>query len=152
MKKERIAVLLLLVLAAGSLAAYQFLSPKPVEGAKEITVNVDHLAGEDTSFTFTTQAEYLRQALEEQELAGPSPGQEAEITPASLFPLEEQELAAGEESEYGLWVQTVDGETADESKQEWWGYDINGVQAEYGVDSQPIADGDVILFTLHVGW
>lgn len=128
MKKERIAVLLLLVLAAVSLAAYQFLSPKPVEGAKEITVNVDHLAGEDTSFTFTTQAEYLRQALEE------------------------QELAAGEESEYGLWVQTVDGETADESKQEWCGYDINGVQAEYGVDSQPIADGDVILFTLHVGW
>ena len=128
MKKERIAVLLLLVLAAVSLAAYQFLSPKPVEGAKEITVNVDHLAGEDTSFTFTTQAEYLRQALEE------------------------QELAAGEESEYGLWVQTVDGETADESKQEWWGYDINSVQAEYGVDSQPIADGDVILFTLHVGW
>ena len=128
MKKERIAVLLLLVLAAFSLASYQFLSPKPVEGAKEITVNVDHLAGEDTSFTFTTQAEYLRQALEE------------------------QELAAGEESEYGLWVQTVDGETADESKQEWWGYDINGVQAEYGVDSQPIADGDVILFTLHVGW
>ena len=128
MKKERIAVLLLLVLAAVSLAAYQFLSPKPVEGAKEITVNVDHLAGEDTSFTFTTQAEYLRQALEE------------------------QELAAGEESEYGLWVQTVDGETADESKQEWWGYDINGVQAENGVDSQPIADGDVILFTLHVGW
>ena len=49
-------------------------------------------------------------------------------------------------------MQTVDGETADESKQEWWGYDINGVQAEYGVDSQPIADGDVILFTLHVGW
>ena len=95
MKKERIAVLLLLVLAAVSLAAYQFLSPKPVEGAKEITVNVDHLAGEDTSFTFTTQAEYLRQALEE------------------------QELAAGEESEYGLWVQTVDGETADESKQEF---------------------------------
>ena len=128
MKKERIAVLLLLVLAAVSLAAYQFLSPKPVEGAKEITVNVDHLAGEDTSFTFTTQAEYLRQALEE------------------------QELVAGEESEYGLWVQTVYGETADESKQEWWVYDINGVQAEYGVDSQPIADGDVILFTLHVGW
>lgn len=128
MKKERIAVLLLLVLAVVSLAAYQLLSPKPVEGAKEITVNVDHLAGEDTSFTFTTQAEYLRQALEE------------------------QELVAGEESEYGLWVQTVDGETADESKQEWWGYDINGVQAEYGVDSQPIADGDVILFTLHVGW
>ena len=111
MKKERIAVLLLLVLAAVSLAAYQFLSPKPVEGAKEITVNVDHLAGEDTSFTFTTQAEYLRQALEE------------------------QELAAGEESEYGLWVQTVDGETA-----------------MTGIDSTPIEEGKKYGLVLTVGY
>lgn len=128
MKKERIATLILLVLAAVSIAAYWTLSPKPNAGDKEITVQVDHLEGEDTSFTFTTQAEYLRQALEE------------------------QDLAAGEESEYGLWVQTVDGETADDSRQQWWGYEVNGVRAEYGVDSQPVSDGDVFQFTLNVGW
>ena len=47
---------------------------------------------------------------------------------------------------------TVDGETADESKQEWWGYSVNGAFAELGVDSQPVADGDVYDFVLNVGW
>ena len=58
----------------------------------------------------------------------------------------------GTESEYGLYVTTVDGETADESKQEWWGYSVNGTFAELGVDSQPVADGDVYDFVLNVGW
>ena len=128
MKKERIALGIFVLLAALCLVAYQFLPPKPADGTKEITVNVVHLAGEETSYTFTTQAEYLRQALEE------------------------QKLVSGSESEYGLWVQTVDGETANEANQEWWGYDVNGVRAEYGVDSQPVHDGDVFLFTLNVGW
>ena len=95
MKKERIALLILLVLAAVSAAAYWALGPRAGAGTKEITVNVDHLEGEDASFTFQTQAEFLRQALEE------------------------QNLASGEESEYGLWVQTVDGETADEAVEQF---------------------------------
>ena len=47
---------------------------------------------------------------------------------------------------------SVDGEAADESKQEWWGYSVNGTFAELGVDSQPVADGDVYDFVLNVGW
>ena len=47
---------------------------------------------------------------------------------------------------------TVDGETADESEQQWWGYSVNGTFAELGVDSQPVADGDVYDFVLNVGW
>lgn len=47
---------------------------------------------------------------------------------------------------------TVDGETADENEQQWWGYSVNGTFAELGVDSQPVADGDVYDFALNVGW
>ena len=66
--------------------------------------------------------------------------------------LEQEELVSGNETEFGLYLLTVDGETADESKQQWWGYTVNGEFAEYGVDEQPVADGDVFVFTLNEGW
>jgi len=127
-KKERIAVILFAVLLIGAAAAYYFLRPTGTEGEKTITVRVAHLQGEPAEYRFTTDAEYLRQALEE------------------------QNLIAGEEAEYGIWVQTVDGETADESRQQWWGYHVNGQYGEYGVETQPVADGDVYEFVLNEGW
>ena len=127
-KRTWIAIGALFVLVLGALAAWYFLSPRANAGEKEITVNVDHLVGEDTTFTFSTEAEYLRQALEE------------------------QSLVEGTESEYGLWVTSVDGETADEDAQQWWGYSVNGALSEYGVDSQVVSDGDVFDFVLNVGW
>ena len=45
----------------------------------------------------------------------------------------------------------MDGETADEDKQQWWSYTVNGTTAAYGVDNQPISDNDIYLFTLHEG-
>ena len=96
--------------------------------SKEIVVNVDHLNGDDASYTIHTDAEYLRAALEQ------------------------ENLIEGTESQYGLYVTSVDGEAADDSKQEWWGYSVNGAFAELGVDSQPVADGDVYDFVLNVGW
>ena len=117
-----------LVLAAAALIVWRVTRPAVQQGGKEITVNIDHLNGDDTSYTIVTDAEYLRGALEQ------------------------EDLIEGTESEYGLYVLTVDGETADESKQEWWGYSVNGAFAELGVDSQPVADGDVYDFVLNVGW
>ena len=127
-KKGLIALAVVLVLAIAALIIWQVNKPEPQQGGKEITVNVTHLNGDDTSYTITTDAEYLRGALEQ------------------------EDLIEGTESEYGLYVLTVDGETADESKQEWWGYSVNGEFAELGVDSQPVADGDVYDFVLNVGW
>ena len=127
-KKGLIALAVVLVLAIAALIIWQVNKPEPQKGSKEITVNVDHLNGDDTTYTFYTDAEYVRGALEQ------------------------EDLIEGTESEYGLYVLTVDGETADESKQEWWGYSVNGEFAELGVDSQPIADGDVYDFVLNVGW
>ena len=126
--KGVIALVIVLVLAVAALIVWQVTKPAPQQGGKEITVNIDHLNGDDTSYTIVTDAEYLRGALEQ------------------------EDLIEGTESEYGLYVLTVDGETADESKQEWWGYSVNGAFAELGVDSQPVADGDVYDFVLNVGW
>lgn len=111
-----------------ALVIWQINKPEAQQGGKEITVNVDHLNGDDTTFTIHTDEEYLRGALEQ------------------------EDLIEGTESEYGLYVLTVDGETADESEQQWWGYSVNGTFAELGVDSQPVADGDVYDFVLNVGW
>lgn len=127
-RKGLIALTAVLVLAVVALIVWQVTKPVPQQGGKEITVNIDHLNGDDTSYTIYTDADYLRGALEQ------------------------EDLIEGTESEYGLYVLTVDGETADESKQEWWGYSVNGAFAELGVDSQPVADGDVYDFALNVGW
>ena len=127
-KKGLIALVVVLVLAVAALVIWQVNKPAAQKGGKEITVNIDHLNGDDTSYTISTDEEYLRGALEQ------------------------ENLIEGTESEYGLYVQTVDGETTDESKQEWWGYSVNGEFAELGVDSQPVADGDVYDFVLNVGW
>ena len=80
------------------------------------------------AFTIQTDAEYLGDAMKQ------------------------EGLLDGEDGPYGLYVLTVDGETVDESEQEWWGYTKSGEQVNYGVDTCPIADGEHYEFTLNIGW
>lgn len=127
-KKALIAVLVLLALVIVAAVCWFVFSPKGTPGGKTITVDVTHSDGAVKTFEIQTDAEFLRQALEQ------------------------ENLVAGTESEYGLYVLTVDGETVNEDNQEWWGYTKSGEYVEYGVDSCPIADGDHYEFTLHVGW
>lgn len=130
MIKRRTIILycLLVALLTGAFAVWQTYKPEARQGSKTITVNIDHLEGEDKTCTIYTDEEYLRGALEQ------------------------ENLIEGTESEYGLYVLTVDGETADETEMQWWGYDVNGTLAEYGVDGQVVTDGDVYDFALNVGW
>ena len=102
--------------------------PQGVSGGK--TVMVEELHGDESkkSFTLRTGAETLRQACEE------------------------QGLLSGRESEYGLYVLTVDGETADENLQQWWCITKNGAEHFYGVDETMIKDGEQYEFTLKTGW
>jgi hypothetical protein len=115
-----VAVAIVLVIAA--LVCWASFRPQALEGRKDITVNVTHADGEVATFDISTTAQYLADALEP------------------------EELLEGEESEYGLFVKTVDGEYADDTQGTYWMYNVNGTMAEYGVDTQPIADGDVIDF------
>ena len=128
-KKKGLIWAIVAVVAVAAIFTGIYLANRPAtqEGAKTITFVIN---GKDASRSVEihTDREYLGEALAD------------------------EKLVEGTESEYGLYVTTVDGETADESKQEWWGYSVNGEFAELGVDSQPVADGDVYDFVLNVGW
>ena len=126
--KKILAVVLLVVLVAAALAAYAFLGPKGTAGDKNITVEVIHGDGSSKSFAIATDEEFLRGAVEQ------------------------EGLVSGEESEFGLLVQTVDGETADDSLEQWWCITKGGEQLMTGVDDTPIADGETYEFTLTTGW
>ena len=56
-------------------------------------------------------------------------------------------LIEGEESEYGLYVKTVNGITADyDTDGVYWAFYINGEYASSGVDSTDITEGDSYSF------
>jgi hypothetical protein len=61
--------------------------------------------------------------------------------------LQELSLIAGEDSEFGLYVKTVDGITLDFDKDgKYWAFYVNGSYAMSGVDTTEIKDGEVYSF------
>lgn len=128
MNKKLLAGVLALVLVVAALIAIYF-ATRPATSAADKTITATVVAnGEEEAFTIHTDEEYLRGALE------------------SI------DLIAGEESEYGLFVTTVNGITADDANQEWWCFTKGGESLNTGVDSTPIADGDAFEITLTVGY
>lgn len=127
-KKIVIALVALFIIVASMGLLYLKFKPKSVEGSKNIEVEV--VLDDSTSKTYPiqTDAEYLREALK---------------------PLN---LVEGTESEYGLFVTTVDGKVADEGKQEWWCFTKGGESLTSSIDSTPIKDGDHFEITLKRGW
>ena len=56
-------------------------------------------------------------------------------------------VIAGDEGQYGLYVKTVNGITADYDKdQTWWAFYVDGVSASAGVDSTDIVNGSTYGF------
>ena len=94
---------------------------------KNITVKVVHKDGSEKEFAIAAQGETLREALEQ------------------------EKLVEGEDGQYGLFIKSADGETADDGNQEWWCVTKGGEQVNTGVDGVKIADGDVYELTLTVG-
>ena len=121
-------VIALIAAAAVLLGIYFAFAPKGSAGEKTITVDVVMLDGSDTETTITTDAEFLRGALEQ------------------------ENMIEGTESDYGLFVTTVNGVTADDSKEQWWCFTKGGESLATGVDSTPIADGDAFEITLTEGY
>lgn len=124
-KKIIIGAVILVVLLAAFAVIYVVFGPKAAQGSKEYILKVVDDNGETTEYTGYTDAEYLRGALEELEKSD-------DLT------------IEGEESDYGLFIDTVNGVTADYSKDKaYWALYVNGEYGNYGVDSQPLTDGDI---------
>ena len=67
-------------------------------------------------------------------------------------PLTELGLIAGEESQYGLYVTTVDGETLDYNTDGmYWAFYVDGDYASTGVDTTPITEGATYALTATKG-
>lgn len=127
-KNILIGVVILIVLVAAFALIYTSVIAKPVQGLKNIHVEVVHKDKTVKTIDIQTNTEFLRKALEE------------------------KKLVQGKESQTGLYVLTVDGETVDEAKQEWWCFTKNKENLNTGVDATPVKDGDKFEITFTVGW
>lgn len=111
-------------LVAALVAVWMIFGAKPQEGAKEITIEVINSADESVIYELNTDAEYLRQAMDEAEGL----------------------TYDGTESEYGIMISTINGEVADYNVDgSYWSFYVNGEYCNYGIDTQPVADGDAFV-------
>lgn len=106
-------------LAFGLWRVWQSSLPETAEGSKTVAVEVTHADGSTAEFTYQTDLEYLGGLL-----------------------LQEG-LISGSEGPYGLFVETVDGEAVDYTRdQSWWRLQCNGEDVTTGVDAVVLHDGD----------
>lgn len=120
-KKLLIGLIALIAVAAIFTSVFFIFREKPVAGSKQIEIEVVAKSGQSTRYDVSTDAEYLRQAMEEAD--------------GLTF--------SGTESEYGLMVDTVNGDKADYSADgAYWSFYVNDEYCNYGIDTQPIEDGD----------
>ena len=97
-------------------------------GGKSFTVVVTDLDGKETTFQYKSDKATVGEVL-----------------------LEEG-LIAGEDSEYGLYILTVNGITADwDADQTYWAFYIDGEYAMTGVDATEIVDGATYSLVLTKG-
>lgn len=104
----------------------------PTENAtvakKNITIEVVDSSEKSTVYDVSTEAEFLRGAMDDAE------GLEY----------------SGEEGAYGMMVKTVNGELADyNTNGAYWAFNVNGAYCNHGIDTQPVNNGDefVIAYT-----
>ena len=130
MKKKNMVILaaVLVVICAAAFLLYRQFGPKPVEGEKSISVTVIHGDGTEKKFDYQTDAEYLGEVLQE------------------------NDLVKGEQGDYGMFITEVDGETADDASQQWWCITKGGGTVNTSADQTPIEDNDAFELTLKEGY
>ena len=103
---------------------YSKFGPKSDEGSKTYTLEVVDDTGSTASYSGRTDAESLSGIMDE-------------LVAEGNFTYD------GSDSEYGLFISTVNGITADyDNDGAYWSIMVNGEYGQYGADSQPVSDGD----------
>ena len=124
-KKIIIGAAALIVMIAVFWIIFNVFREKPVQGSKSITLEVLNQEKQTSEYQVQTDAEFLRQAMEE----------------AKGFTFD------GEEGDYGFTLFTINGETHNWNVDgSYWAVYVNGEYGQYGIDSQPVEDGDVFRF------
>lgn len=117
-KKIIIAVAAVAAVLALMLGIYFAARPETSAELKTITVTIVHSDGTEKTVTWQTEAEYLAEALLE------------------------KELVTGVMAEYGLTIQSADGETADWATDgAYWAVYIGEEYATLGASELPLEDG-----------
>ena len=127
-KKLILAVIAVVVIAAAMAVIYIATRPEATSGSKTFTVEVIHSDGSKKAFTYHTDGEYLGPVL----LA--------------------EGLIAGHTTQFGLYIDTVDGEDAVwEEDGSYWALYEGDEYASQGIDQTPIADGGAFSLVYTVG-
>ena len=127
--KIALGVLAVVLVAALLVGVYFLFGPKTTAGQKNVTITVVASDGTKTEYSVKTDAEYLKGAMDDAKGL----------------------TYSGTESDYGMMVDTVNGMRADYSLDgAYWAFYINGEYCNFGIESQPVADGDAfsIEYTL----
>lgn len=127
-KKLVLAVIAIAAVIVLMLGLYLVTRPEAVAGGKEITVTVVHSDGTEKVFSYSTDAEYLGEVIVSEGLVN------------------------GEEGPYGLYFDTVDGETASwEENQSYWSILIGEEYATTGADGVVLTDGGEYSLVYTIG-
>lgn len=122
-----VSSIIVLALAVGLYFIYKYYKDSQVEeGEKEITiVVVDNTGDEEYSktYTFKTDHEFLGQLLDEK-----------------------MDIKAETHPDFGRFIIAVDDRMRSETS--YWAIYVNDDYASFGMDEQPIKDGDVIKLEL----
>ncbi|MBQ6587610.1 MAG: DUF4430 domain-containing protein [Butyrivibrio sp.] len=125
-----IGVAVLVALIAIFAVVFFVNKPQTSKGGKNITIEVTGSNGETADYELSTDAEFLKQAMDE------------------LAADNEQFSYSGTDSEYGMMVEYVNDERALYAEDgAYWALYVNGEYGQYGVDSQPVTDGDTYTWT-----
>lgn len=121
-KKSLLAIPVVAFAIIAMLFIYAKNKPEVTEGTKSIGITVIDNEGGENQYFIGTDAQYLREVMDE---------------------LSEKDFTySGEEGSYGYYVDTINGIKVD-NKTAYWGFYVNGEYCLYGIDSQPVNDGDV---------
>lgn len=120
-KKLIWGAIILAIAVAGFAIGYHLLSPATSQGAKQVEIVVVSADASETEYRVQTDAEYLQGVMDE---------------------VDDLEYS-GTESDFGLMVDTVNGEVASfEENGAFWGFFVNEEFCNYGIAEQPVQDGD----------
>ena len=127
-KNSKIVIIsgvILVALIAVFIICYNVFSAKSSEGSKSVVIEVVDSTGATTDYEINTDAEYLKDAMDE------------------LTADDDSFSYSGTEGNYGIMVESINGEQAIYAEDNaYWALYVNGEYGQYSANQQPVVDGD----------